>query len=411
MRIKALLRTLHLWLGLALALWAILVALTGATLAYRAHLESWLNPQAYWVAGTPQPPNFDRIARELDARYPDRRIVQFHRNGLDPAEAMHVNLTRRITPEQPLDLQSPGFNPLFDAELEVFVDPATGAVLGEKRFEDFMRVIYDFHTTLLLPRVGKSYLGILGAGLFVIAASGLIYWWPRAARFRQALRITTDRGTRRLLRDLHVFGGALVAVLLLLSTLTGVLMCYEVPIQRELRHLGLAVSTSPPAPAHAPAPGGSTNAAPPPAAFISAQQAADAALAAYPDYDVVLLLPPVSGRPRYSLQLFPRHVSRVWRTVEAQVDASSGRVVSAFDPQRQPWGNNLVLWLIFFHNGQMFGVTGQAIVLGLGLVLLGLSLSGPWIWFLGRRANQRTRSTAPSVTLTPPMKDSNLGAT
>jgi uncharacterized iron-regulated membrane protein len=390
-RVKALLRTLHLWLGLALALWAILVAITGATLAYRAHLESFLNPQAYFVRSTPRPPDFDRITRELDARYPDRRIVQFHRNGLDPAEAMRVNLTRRITPEHPLDLQSPSFNPLFDAELEVFVDPATGAVLGEKRFEDFMRVIYDFHTTLLLPLGGKSYLGILGAGLFLISASGLIYWWPRAARFGQALRITTGRGTRRLLRDLHVFGGAVIAVLLLLSTLTGVLNCYEGPIQRELRHLGLAVSTSPP-PA---APGARSTLPPEPASFISAQRAADAALAAYPDYDVVLLFPPVDGRARYSLQLFPRHASRVWRTVEAQVDAVSGQVVSAFDPQRQPWGNNLVLWLIFFHNGQMFGPIGQAVVLGLGLVLLGLSVSGPWMWILGRRSLQRARALRP----------------
>jgi uncharacterized iron-regulated membrane protein len=63
----------------------------------------------------------------------------------------------------------------------------------------------------------------------------------------------------------------------------------------------------------------------------------------------------------------------------------SGQVVSAFDPQHQPWANTLVLWLIFFHNGQMFGAIGQGVVLAMGLVLLVLSVSGPWMWLLGRR--------------------------
>jgi uncharacterized iron-regulated membrane protein len=388
-KLKLLLRTLHLWLGLALCVWTIAVAASGATLAFRARVEALLAPDAYFVPGktrsmraapTPNTADFDRMVRELATRYPERRIVQFHRNGLDPAEAMRVNLSRRITSEEPLDV--------FDADLEVFVDPVTGAVLGEKPYWDVMRMIYDFHTALLSPLRGKPYLGVLGAGLFFIAVSGLIYWWPRANRFRQALRITTDRGPRRLLRDLHVFGGAAIALFLVVSTLSGVLMCYEGSIQAALRRAGFAVSTSPP-PAAAAAASNTT--------FIPIAQAAAAALRAYPDYDIVILTPPSGGRARYSLQLFPRHASRVWRTVELQIDAASGRILSAYDPPRQPWGNNLVLWLIFLHNGQMFGFVGQAVVMVMGIVMFGLSVTGPWVWLLGRRraggtpaGNQRT---------------------
>jgi len=368
MRFKPLLRTIHLWMGIGLCLWAIAVAATGVTLAYRARVESLLHRGLYFASGAPGTPDFDRIVSSVDIRYPDRRILQIHRNGLDPAESLWVDLAPRI------DLK----HSIPEADLQVFVDPTTGAILGEKPYWDWMRVVYDFHTTLLMPLRGKSYMGLLGIALFVITGSGLIYWWPRGNRFRQALRVTTGRGTRRLLRDLHASGGALIALLLILSTLSGVLMCYEGSIQRELRHLGLAISTAPPR---------STNAEPLSAAtrFISMQQAVDSALRTYPDNDVVVISPPTAARPRYSLQLFPRHASRIWRTVETQVDAVTGQVVSAFDPQRQPWGNTLVLWLIFFHNGQMFGAIGQGVVLAMGLVLLVLSVSGPWMWLLGRR--------------------------
>ncbi len=391
MRFKILLRTIHLWLGLALCIWAIAVAATGATLAFRARVEALLAPEAYFFRGAPRAPDFDRIVREIAEHYPDRRIVQLHRNGLDPTEAMRVNLSRRVTLQQPLDMQDPSFNPLFDAELEVFVDPATGAVLGEKPFRDFMRVVYELHTTLLSPVQGKSYLGLLGAALLFIALSGLIYWWPRANRFRQALRISTDKGQRRLLRDLHVFGGVMIGLFLVLSTLTGVLMCYESSVQAALRSVGAAVSTAPP-PDTVAASAGFTDTTP----VIPVGQAVAAALNAYPDNDVVVLFPPSGGRARYGLQLFPRHASRVWRTVEVQIDARSGRVLSAFDPQRQPWGNNSVLWLIFLHNGQMFGSIGQATVLVMGLVMLVLSITGPWVWLLGRR-----RSRVPSSSRAP----------
>jgi uncharacterized iron-regulated membrane protein len=376
MKIKAVLLKLHRWVGLGICVWAAGVALSGAILAFRSPIEAMLYRDSFLVTGpSPLAADFDRMSQSIAAHYPDRRIVVFHRDGVNPAEAMHVNLTRRSTADDPVDIQAPSFNALFDSDIEVFVNPETGAILGERPFLNGMKIVYDFHTTLLTPVGGKSYMGLLGLALLFIVISGLVYWWPRAGWFWRSFRIAADRGTPRLLRDLHAAGGAAAGVLLVLSVASGVLMCYEGPIQNALRSWGIARHTMPIA----------STPAPPGTNFITPGQAADAASAAYPDADVVLMYPPSSGRGKYLVQLFPRHESRIWWTVEATLDGVTGKVLSAFDPRRQTWTNSYVLWIIFFHNGQMFGPAGQVAVMAEGVVMLMLCVTGPWVWVLRKR--------------------------
>jgi uncharacterized iron-regulated membrane protein len=376
LNVRSVLLKIHRWIALAIFLWVVGVAISGTILAFRAPLEAVLHPHSYLVKGPPQDPDFDRIDASIAARYPDRKIAQYHRDGIRPDEAMLVNLTRRSTPTDPVDIQARTFNPIFDADIEVAVAPATGEILGERPFLNWMRLVYDFHTTLLIPIAGKSYMGLLGIALFFVALSGIVYWWPRAGYFRKSLRIVTDRGGRRILKDVHAVGGAVIAILLLLSTLTGILMSYEFPIQNALRSRGLAISTSPPP--QPPVPAGTV--------LMTDQQTAEAAMRAYPGKVITQLFPPSGGRARSLVLLFPRNpAERIWSVVEAHISAIDGKVLSAFDTDRQPWTNSYVIWLIFFHNGQMFGTVGRVVVALEGIVLLMLTITGPWMWVLRRR--------------------------
>jgi len=103
-----------------------------------------------------------------------------------------------------------------------------------------------------------------------------------------------------------------------------------------------------------------------------------------------LLGAPLAGRDDYTVQMFPRDASRVWGTVEVNVNAVTGQAIGVFDPGRQPAGNTLPLWVIFLHNGQMFGLAGRAVVLAEGLTLCALALTGPWLWWARRRAGRLT---------------------
>jgi uncharacterized iron-regulated membrane protein len=70
------------------------------------------------------------------------------------------------------------------------------------------------------------------------------------------------------------------------------------------------------------------------------------------------------------------------------MDAVTGKFLSAFDPHNQPWANSYVLWIIFFHNGQMFGAPGRLVVMIEGIVMLMLCVTGPWVWVMGKRRSQ-----------------------
>jgi uncharacterized iron-regulated membrane protein len=366
---------IHRWIGLGLSVWILMVALTGSVLAFRAPLEACLHPGLFRVRDGAFPARFDLMVSAVRARYRDRQIIGFARDGLRPDESFQVILTDGPRMGRRVDRQTPGFNPVRDANLEVFVHPRTGAILGARPFWSPMRVIYWLHKELLAPFVGAPYLGVLGLALLTLLAAGYVYWWPKAGHWRRAIRVETGRGARRLFHDLHAAGGAVAGILLLVSAATGVFMCYEVKIEGVLERLGLAT---------APAPFSVSTADGRPE--ITVQDAVNLARKAYPAFDPVLVNLPIGRSGAYGLQLFPRTASRVWWTVEIGIDPVTGKTVSLFDPVRQRAADSLPLWIIFLHNGQMLGGVGRGVVLGEGLVLAMLVLTGPWLWWVRRRS-------------------------
>jgi len=385
MTVKAALYKLHRWVALGLGLWIGAAALSGTLLAFRSQIEGFLAPHVYLLSAPPAGVSFDKMTASIAERYPDRQIVSFNRDGQRPDEAFAVRLTRPVK-DGGADLQNADFNSERDTDLEVFADPETGRILGDRPYWNWLRIIHSFHIELL--SIGKTYLGIFGIALFFLAVSGLIIWWPRSGRMTKSFAISAKGGRRRLLRDLHTVGGAIVAISLLVTSLTGIYLCFETPIQKTLRQIGLAKTTmaiAPPAPAGLP--------------FISAQQAVDAATAAFPDYDPVLIVPPNRGRSQYLVQLFPRLESRIFYTVEAHVSAVNGTILSTFDPHKQPAANSIALWMVFLHNGQMLGTIGQVIVLLTGLTLTLLTVTGIWMWAIRKRnafARKRVLRSAPA---------------
>jgi uncharacterized iron-regulated membrane protein len=387
MTVKAALFKLHRWVALAIGLWVGVTAFSGTILAFRSEIEGLLRPHTYLVDAAPKSVNFDKIVATVSARYPDRQIIAFRRDGRRPDEAFRVRLTRAADGD-PVDLQNPKFNLDGDANLEVFVDPESGKILGDRPYWNWMQTIFSLHIELLTPAGGKSYLGILGALLFFLAVSGLIIWWPRQGRFWKSFQISAKGGKRRLLRDLHTVGGSIIVTLLMLSCLTGFYMCYEGDFQRFFRQIGIAKATM----VHTPV-------APSSEIAVSVQNAVDAAMALYPDADPVLIERPTRGRAQYMVQLFPRHESRAFYTVEAHVSAITGEIVSVFDPHTQPVANASVLWIIFLHNGQMLGKVGQFIVMCLGATLTMLSVTGIWMWLIKKRNGFARKRAARTVSI------------
>jgi uncharacterized iron-regulated membrane protein len=179
----------HLWVGIILSLYMIVIGVTGAILVFRAELESLsgLNPWHSIKAAEP----FADITTVIDnvkAAYPKGQIISV----FTPTEGEPTFVAL---------VQSIGWS---RTEIRVAAHPATGAVLGEfPRNDSWLRVVTRLHETLLIGAVGRRVNGVGAAFLLLLNITGLVVWWPGIQSWVRALIVDFRRTWRRINFDLH----------------------------------------------------------------------------------------------------------------------------------------------------------------------------------------------------------------
>lgn len=201
-----LLRTVHAWGGVTLALLMLVVSLTGTLLVWKQDYLRWSIPQAH-EAFDPTPEALARIAQAIEAAYDGNRIVQIDFATEDFA------LTK-------VSFTDGGF---------AFVD-ANGGVVGQwalnERWEDWL---YDLHHRLLLENRGLAIVGLAGLAMSILLIAGVIAFWPLRRGFRQGV---WPKGTARpYLLGAHRNIGVIEALPFLLTLVTGVTLAF--PEQAE----------------------------------------------------------------------------------------------------------------------------------------------------------------------------------
>ena len=177
----------HLWTGIALGLYVVMLSITGSALVYRNELDRFF--------ATPKP-TFDPSAKRLskdelkaiaEKLYPGYTITQVG------DRITRRNPTIEIWAEKGSDKKERLFNPY------------TGADLGEAvtQGEYFVLWLARLHDELLFDRPGKYWNGALSAVFTITAFTGLIVWWPGSSRWKRSLGIKWSSGWRRFNWDLH----------------------------------------------------------------------------------------------------------------------------------------------------------------------------------------------------------------
>ncbi len=140
---------------------------------------------------------------------------------------------RRTFPDARIVVVEPGPTPNHAADVTLerdgertrrVVHPATGADLGPTlplgyRVSAWM---LDLHDNLLNGPTGRRVNGIGALALLMLCGSGLIIWWPGAARWRRSVLIDTGSNWKRLNWSLHSVLGFWFFAFLLMWSLTGV---------------------------------------------------------------------------------------------------------------------------------------------------------------------------------------------
>lgn len=384
----------HRYLGLTMLLLLLVNAVTGSVLAFQHELDRWLNPQLFTPPrqGVALPP--DVLIARVEAADPRLRVALL---PLDtrPGDAVELTVAARRPPAEGAS-PSLAFNRLF-------VDPATGAVLGQRQWgawrmdlPHLMGWMNQLHRTFLLPAPWGMWL-VGGLALVWLLASLIGAWltlpgWVQGRgtfwqKWKPAWQIKRGASRQRLTFDLHRAGGlwTLAAAIVLAGSGVYFNLGNEIfrpavrlfspitphPVQSLSRHAG----TRPP-----PAYGIQTAIArarehlPPTALGFLPWYASH-----LPDKGVYRVAFKEDGMRERALRL---------RYEQIFIDDQTGllRGMTGYDSGTA--GDRFLIWQYPLHTGRILGWPGQVLVAVTGLVVALLCVTGFLVWRVRRKARR-----------------------
>ncbi|MCY4477832.1 MAG: PepSY-associated TM helix domain-containing protein [Gammaproteobacteria bacterium] len=384
-RTKKALLVFHRWTGISAGLIIVLVGVTGSILVFEDELDVALNPDLYSaeIKGDRLP--LDEIVSQTVQAHPGWQPAFVSR--MDDAPGRTLTVTLRDADGN---------------ERQVFVDPFTAEIVGERSSLSSMALIRRLHGDLTLGAIGEDALGLLSILLMVMFTVGLALWWPRKARVPEALSVKWDGGSNRVIRDLHNTGGVYMFVFLFLSAVTVPPIVWKLTAPQVGPPAATAApqarppaaTASPrPAPANAGPPMPAQAGGPPPS--IPWQNAADAALEAVPDSWLGFILRPAGPQPFYLIRVFPAGENAVARQSTVFVNRYTGEIIRISAPAAPTWMSLLSAdFAASLHSGAVAGLPGRLVMFVAGLFFPALFATGFLLWWRRRAPSVAARRAA-----------------
>jgi len=382
----------HFYAGLFVAPFMILLALTGIIYLFKPQLDPLLYDHLLNVTPAHHSLSADEQLSRVQATYPQGHISQYL---------------------PPINPQRSGQFVVHNGghELNVFINPYTGQVLGEQDAKlNLQAVARALHGELMIGTLGDRLVELAAGWGVVLVVSGLFLWWPRGQSAAGILWPRLSRRGRVLWRDLHVVTGFWGAALLLFMLISGmtwtgfwgkqyadlwnrfpVAMWNDVPKSDiEARSLNTAnrqtvpwAMENTPMPvsgAHAEHMAHAAHTSGPAAPGITLQAVVDTATARQVEAGYSLTLPPTATGV-FTIAVFaedPRNDATL------HVDQYTGTVLA--DVRWQHYSNvaRATEMGVMLHEGKLFGPLNQIVMLLVCLMILLSSVSGLVIWWKRR---------------------------
>ena len=206
----------HFYAGLFVAPFLILLSLTGMVYLFKPQLDNLLYPELMKVQPAAHAQSADPLqgkALSADALWTKARTAM-----------PDASLSKYLPPAAP-DLSAQFVVKRQGSELTLFMDPASGALLGTMDNQwNLQAVARALHAELLLGTTGDRLIELAAGWGIVLLVSGLYLWWPRKGPgVGGILWPRMNQRGRLWWRDLHAvvgFWGAGFLLLLLLSGMT-----------------------------------------------------------------------------------------------------------------------------------------------------------------------------------------------
>ncbi|CAN1212584.1 PepSY domain-containing protein [Tumidithrix helvetica PCC 7403] len=206
MKVRNLVRSLHGSIGLLMGLLFLIVSLTGTGIVFHEELDHAINQSLHTVAIQSVSVPFDDILAPAQKAHPELP-VQYVRFPKQSDGTYTVTMTDKN-----------------GHRLETFVNPYTGAVLGERVWEySLTGFLYTLHHELFLGNTGQIILIVVGIALLLMSITGVILWtgWRK---LRSGFKIRWNAPLSILSFDLHQVLGTISQIFLAILSITGAII-------------------------------------------------------------------------------------------------------------------------------------------------------------------------------------------
>ena len=248
---------IHMWIGLSVGILFILLGLSGSIIVYDPELTKVLTPAAPMATTTGAPLPLARIVEAARTSAPQSRgqaatVALAQQRG----DAVSVRFTAQRGfpgggrgdgagrgapggargdvagrgagaargPGGAAGRAGSGRGPAQD----IFVDPVSGTVLGTRLVTQptLLSIAHQTHEAMMLGQPGRTLVGYLGVGMFLLGLSGLVLWWPKGGQWKYAFGVRKTAKGFRLYREIHGMAGIWGYVFFLFVTFTGTLVAF-----------------------------------------------------------------------------------------------------------------------------------------------------------------------------------------
>jgi uncharacterized iron-regulated membrane protein len=205
----------HLWTGLAIGLYIVIISISGSALVFRERIFKSLGEKPHTVPISGPRLMDAKLRNAAEQAYPGYRAGYVFR-GKRPDQASIVVLERNGRYKQEL----------FDPYTGRHLGPAQPAILSTLTW------LADLHINLLAGEEGRRWNGYGAILTTLMCLTGAVLWWPGRANWRRSLAARSTGNWKRFNWELHSMIGFWTYAFALMWAFTGIYVVFPAPFQR-----------------------------------------------------------------------------------------------------------------------------------------------------------------------------------